>query len=477
MTPQDRIEGWKGIAAHFGRGVRTVQRWEKDLAMPVHRLGTGRGEVVFAFPEELDGWFASAETRRATEDDAPQPQVEGAESADARPGPRPRQLAWFVVTASALMTLATLGAWIATRPQDSGAAVRNPVSLRVENDALIVDDGEGRELWRWRFSGRLDSRLYPFQPNGVRLMYLIRDVDGDLRPEVLFVIRPSPDVSVGEEGVYLFGPDGGPPRFHYRPEHRVEWGDYRAAPPWQPAMVAVSPADWPRGSIWLASVNVYFPAVLERIGLDGRSQARYWSDGHISCITFARSRGRRVVLVGGANNEFKGGSLAMFDAESSGGTAPAVNPKYVCQRGCEPGEPLGFFVWPRSAVYAALDGAEGTEPILNVSADEAGQIQVGTGSHAGVNPGRPAGTPFLGGERLCILDDWLRPVSAELSGTYAEAYAYLRGLHPQMPPYDARPDSHLYPMYRWEGGGFVRMDGPVAALRTARRDVSAPHGR
>ncbi len=35
-TDERRLNGWKEIAAHFGKGVRTVQRWEKALGLPVH---------------------------------------------------------------------------------------------------------------------------------------------------------------------------------------------------------------------------------------------------------------------------------------------------------------------------------------------------------------------------------------------------------------------------------------------------------
>ena len=54
-----RLDSWKEIAAHFGRRVRTVQRWEKEEGLPVHRLPHRRRATVFAWPEELDAWWAS----------------------------------------------------------------------------------------------------------------------------------------------------------------------------------------------------------------------------------------------------------------------------------------------------------------------------------------------------------------------------------------------------------------------------------
>ena len=45
---------WKDIAHFFGKGVRTVQRWEA-LGMPVHRPGKDTN-IVFADPDELTRW-------------------------------------------------------------------------------------------------------------------------------------------------------------------------------------------------------------------------------------------------------------------------------------------------------------------------------------------------------------------------------------------------------------------------------------
>jgi hypothetical protein len=60
------LTSWKEIAAYFGKGVRTVQRWEKSMNMPVHRPGNDRS-VVFADPEELKAWALKAEVRVGNE--------------------------------------------------------------------------------------------------------------------------------------------------------------------------------------------------------------------------------------------------------------------------------------------------------------------------------------------------------------------------------------------------------------------------
>lgn len=54
----DRLDSWKEIAVHLGRGVRTVQRWEKEEGLPVHRHLHHRQGTVYAFKSAVDDWWA-----------------------------------------------------------------------------------------------------------------------------------------------------------------------------------------------------------------------------------------------------------------------------------------------------------------------------------------------------------------------------------------------------------------------------------
>jgi hypothetical protein len=52
------LTGWKDIAAFLGTSVRTVQRFERELGLPVHRTRAAKGAVVRAYPSELRRWLA-----------------------------------------------------------------------------------------------------------------------------------------------------------------------------------------------------------------------------------------------------------------------------------------------------------------------------------------------------------------------------------------------------------------------------------
>ena len=56
-TAGDRLDSWKEIASYLSRGVRTVQRWEREEGLPVHRLPHEKRGTVYAYRRELDEWW------------------------------------------------------------------------------------------------------------------------------------------------------------------------------------------------------------------------------------------------------------------------------------------------------------------------------------------------------------------------------------------------------------------------------------
>jgi hypothetical protein len=98
-----RLDSWKEIANHLGRGERTVKRWETDRGLPVHRVPGGARSSVFAYTTELAEWLKSSK-------DLPlEPAQEDADSAE------PEELA--VVPAIAADDLT--GTNVAARQADS----------------------------------------------------------------------------------------------------------------------------------------------------------------------------------------------------------------------------------------------------------------------------------------------------------------------------------------------------------------------
>lgn len=53
---KDLLTSWKEIASYLGRTPRTVQRWEKDFQLPVHRPIHKQSRLVIADTDEIDHW-------------------------------------------------------------------------------------------------------------------------------------------------------------------------------------------------------------------------------------------------------------------------------------------------------------------------------------------------------------------------------------------------------------------------------------
>jgi hypothetical protein len=52
------LSSWKDIANYLGKGVRTVQRWERELGLPVRRpVGASRKSAVLLSRRDVDEWL------------------------------------------------------------------------------------------------------------------------------------------------------------------------------------------------------------------------------------------------------------------------------------------------------------------------------------------------------------------------------------------------------------------------------------
>lgn len=149
---RNRLDGWKEIAGYLHRSTRTAQRWERQLHLPVHRLKTAVGEIVYALPGELDEWFRLSEARNEPDDleqngngsDSPSP-AGTAESPQAPPA-----RLWITVAVSALLLMAT-GLTI---------AVRRSMAARVESSPPAMKPPSTMGM---PFASTLDSGPWPIQ--------------------------------------------------------------------------------------------------------------------------------------------------------------------------------------------------------------------------------------------------------------------------------------------------------------------------
>jgi Tol biopolymer transport system component len=158
-----RLESWKEIAAYFGRGVTTVQRWEQLEGLPVHRLPHAKKGSIFALKSELDAWRSNRES--LGERSVPTAESEGVpvlspETGERSPAPARRRAIVIVAGTVLAVAISTLAMVRVLRPTDSapvvGAAPAIPKPLA--NDAAdercpsLSPDGS-QVIYHWRHEG------------------------------------------------------------------------------------------------------------------------------------------------------------------------------------------------------------------------------------------------------------------------------------------------------------------------------------
>jgi hypothetical protein len=59
------FSGWKDVANYLGKSVRTVQRYERELGLPIRRPVAKATIAVIATKAELDAWISASPLRHS----------------------------------------------------------------------------------------------------------------------------------------------------------------------------------------------------------------------------------------------------------------------------------------------------------------------------------------------------------------------------------------------------------------------------
>jgi hypothetical protein len=145
----ERLDSWKEIARYLDRDERTVQRWETECALPVHRTPGRRRGSVFAYQHELDAWLAGRnETPPAS-----------APAAVVIPSPLRRNLPYLQMGLGLLLVAALAAVGLARRWQHrSETALR----LNIAENVIIGMDQQNQRIWEYQLRGSdtaISSRL------------------------------------------------------------------------------------------------------------------------------------------------------------------------------------------------------------------------------------------------------------------------------------------------------------------------------
>jgi hypothetical protein len=395
----DPIQGWKSIAAYFDRGIRTVQGWERELGLPVHRLQ----KRVLAYPHELEEW-------RRRHEVSVLPEAEDVEEAPAKPR-RPR-----ISAIAAVLVLVALVAIGSVRLLTNHGPV---AGIRVVQNALMAVGPDGREVWRHVFPHELESARY--QPGG-RGGFKIADLDNNGDVETLFVDQAL-DRKPADHLVCF--DSRGRIRWDFPPGRAVtDLALRQYPPPYFISNIAIVPERKAKTAkvIVTSNHNWSFPnqvAVLD--GPTGRLLSEYWHRGHLYYILVAdlNGDGEPEVLLGGVNDapEYARATLVVFDHRQISGASAGRDGKPQFQ-GMSQGSEKAIVRFPRTPLSAGVEFNR-----VNGLDEVGGHVVVE------VAEGMRVTDPFV----VYELDRTLHPVNVGFSDDFLNRYLQTQAKDPKLP--------------------------------------------
>lgn len=446
-TQSDRLHGWKEIASYLGRGVRTVQRWERELGLPVYRFVTKGSEVVYARRGELDAWMSSTERTRAGGATAPE-QPSEPEPALLRRHVTRLDLGWaalaiavFVVLLMGLANRLPATLW----PFGAGPPAEAPVSARFDHQRLQVFDAQGSPVWEHPFEFPVDEGVYRsgFLADGQAPGIVVDDVNTDGEPEVLLVPWAADS---GNRRLYCFGSRG--TLLFSAPTLRAESGRLaRRAQEFSAGRFAVTGSAGGAKSIWVSLPHAYRPeTIVQRLDGRGRLVSEYASGGTVTLLKALSVNGHRVMLVGGTSADLQAATLAVLDYDDAAGQEPTGAVAGCAD--CSTAAPLAFLAYPRLAVAAAVS----RPPLVTAVQTRAdGGLDV---SVLQARLGIAADRPFTHAVVVYSFSPDLRLESAMATEGYLLAHSQLQLAGSLARPFGEDDRRAMLPVRAWQGDGF-----------------------
>jgi hypothetical protein len=325
------LNGWKEIAAYLGKSVRSVQRWESTLGLPVRRINTPDGHIVYANREEIDAWRRSLDgTPHAELHEAPASSPLVPDPATTEPlvtarvrRSQPWQRWPVTIAAVALFAAgAAFGRW-----QAQAADV--PTAFRLVGGTLDALNERGVLLWQHRF-----DRDALIAKDRVRLQPQVVDLDGDGALEVLAFVRfaqPGRPATMSD-GIFCFSAEG---RLQWKvvPAQTLSFGGQDYGAPWEIQDVVVSAADKDRKVFVALAHQTWWPALVLEITAGGQSAVRYIQAGRIFALAHWPTPAGGMLAVGGliAGNDRPSLALLQDSELPASYPGPGAGP-YACDR-------------------------------------------------------------------------------------------------------------------------------------------------
>lgn len=347
----NRCSSWKEIAAYLGCNVRTCQRWEKELGLPVFRIGESVRARVYAQKEDLESWLES-QSKKANLQQEVQKQGRVERSTPIR-GKGYFFLIMLAVCATAILFMFALEIFADHQPND----------FRIENSVLVITNSAGKELWRYdtKLKNLFGTEAYKksFQSKNeyqderqahIMLPFLIiKDLDKDGFNEVLFNPRTTDESQDGH--VICFDHRG-----HVLWDHQT--GRYiHCGLRNFPSDFSLSGMDTRdlfndglQEIIILSHAKNEWPTQVLILSPKDEVLGEYWNAGTFDDIEYIdiNHDGYEEICLSGQNNEYEKPCLVVLSSRSAWGGSPQSQ-AFACD-GTKRGNELFYVLFPLTDV-------------------------------------------------------------------------------------------------------------------------------
>ncbi len=341
MPDGARLDSWKEIARYLGRDVRTVIRWE-DRGLPVHRVPGGKVSRVFAFTQELDAWLAHGdvgtptgepETHATATPRQPEPGTTPSIATDAEPRRRPVVRTVGVATVIVLIA-ALVAAWAVVRSETV------PDRLEVSGGQLLAyEAGATRPAWTKRLpDGDMSTSWGRWNAIG--------DLDNDGARDIITAVEVHQPRSNEHTGMLSRLSASGQARWQLVADDRVRFRDREYGPPWPTDDFALYGVGGDTRIAWTVHQFTWWPGLLISVDANGVRRGRFVNSGWLRAVQ--PSRDGRFLFVSGISNSHHAYILAVLDARDPTGHSPEPAGSEMECVGCPQGQPLHYFVFPRT---------------------------------------------------------------------------------------------------------------------------------
>ncbi len=336
-TLQERLSTWKEIAVYLDCDVRTCQRWERKLGLPVHRLDPDSSKTrVFAYKIELDEWLKKDLRTKSFRINIRRKKA---------------KYIFLIIPAALLFLLVILN-------MNPGSSV--PFNFDIKDSSLLILNEKNSKLWSFDtgLSSLCNEESYRehFQEKrsintGVNKLphLIIKDLDGDEKKEVLFSTQTRDE---RKEGLLVCLDHKGKKKWEFKTGKSLKFGKVSYSSDYRIKGVDVYDID-ANGSmeIIVISTNRYFfPSQLVMLNSKGELLGEFWNSGYLMDYCFADlNRDKEVeFIVSGMNNEYNTGCLMVFDPTDIWGASPQSG-EYLCQE-LKPGSEKYYVLIPPTDV-------------------------------------------------------------------------------------------------------------------------------